>query len=114
MDGDTLVIRLPENCSPAVLGELAQYLQTKLADAVDSGFGKVIFDLHAVKALHMGIIKTLLQAMQACRELALQFALAANGEIVAECKEFEDTRGWTFYESFDEAKANLGKAVAAV
>ena len=50
--------------------------------------------------------------MQACRELALQFALVANAQIVGECKEFEDTRGWTFYESFDDAKANLSKAVA--
>jgi two-component system cell cycle response regulator len=112
MDGDLLVIRLPENCSPAVLTEFSAYLQTKLADAVDSGYSKVVFDLQAVKALHMGIIKALLQAMQACRELALQFALVANAQIVGECKEFEDTRGWTFYESFDDAKANLSKSVA--
>jgi len=112
MDGDLLVIRLPENCSPAVLTELSVYLQTKLADAVDSGYSKVVFDLLAVKALHMGIIKALLQAMQACRELALQFALVANPQVVDGCKEFEDTRGWTFYESFDDAKANLSKAVA--
>jgi two-component system cell cycle response regulator len=112
MDGDLLVIRLPENCSPAVLTELSQYLHAKLADAVDSGYSKVIFDLQPVKALHMGIIKTLLGAMQACRELALQFALVANGAIATECKGFEDTRGWTFYEGFDEAKANLTKALA--
>lgn len=112
MDGDLLVIRLPENCTPAVLTELTHYLQTKLADAVDSGYSKVVFDLQAVKTLHVGIIKALLQAMQACRELALQFALVAHPAIVAECKEFEDTRGWTFYESFDDAKANLSKAVA--
>jgi two-component system cell cycle response regulator len=112
MDGDLLMIRLPESCTPAALTELSQYLQTKLADAVDSGYGKVVFDLHAVRALHMGIIKTLLQAMDACRELALQFALVAHGPIATECKEFEDTRGWTFYESLDEAKANLGKSVA--
>ena len=31
-------------------------------------------------------------------------------QIVAECKGIEDTRGWTFYESFDDAKANLGRS----
>jgi two-component system cell cycle response regulator len=112
MDGDLLVIRLPESCTPAVLAELSQHLQVKLSEAVDSGYSKVIFDLQAVKALHMGIVKSLLQAMQACRELALQFALVANSQVIADCKEFEDTRGWTFYDNIEEAKANLGKAVA--
>jgi two-component system cell cycle response regulator len=113
MDGDLLVMRLPENCSPSVLAEVSQYLQIKLAQSVDSGYSKAVFDLHAVKALHMGVIKALMQAMQACRDLTLQFALVANSQIVAECKGFEDTRNWSFYETFEEAKANLGKSSAA-
>ncbi len=113
MDGDMLIMRLPENCSPAVLGEVAQYLQTQLADAVDAGYNKAILDIHAVKALHMGVIKLLMQAMQACRELALHFTLVASTNIIAECKGFEDTRSWNFYETFEEAKANLNKSAPA-
>jgi two-component system cell cycle response regulator len=110
IEEDLLVMRLPENCSPAVLAEAGQYLQTKLADAVDSGYNKAVIDIHPVKSLHMGVIKLLMHSMQACRELALQFALVANARIVAECKGFEDTRSWTFYETLEEAKANLGKS----
>jgi CheY-like chemotaxis protein len=115
MDGDLLVMRLPENCSPAALAEVSQYLGNKLAETVDAGYNKAIFDLQAVKSLHMGVIKLLMQAMQAGRDLALQFALVANSQTIAECKGYEDTRGWTFYDSLEAAKADLGKgsAVAA-
>jgi two-component system, cell cycle response regulator len=44
----------------------------------------------------------------------MQFALVGNPQIISECKGFEDTRGWTFYDSLDVAKTNLVKAVAAV
>ncbi len=110
VNGDLMVMRLPESCSPAVLAEAAAYLKPKFAEAVDAGFNKVVIDIHQVKSLHMGIIKLLFQAMQTCRDLAMQFVLVGNTQIISECKGFEDTRGWTFYDSLDEAKANLGKA----
>lgn len=112
IEGDALIMRLPENCSPAVLAEAAAYLKPKFAEAVDAGHNKVVIDIHHIRSLHMGVIKLLFQAMQTCRDLALQFALVANPQIVTECKGFEDTRGWTFYDSLDEAKANLGRSSA--
>lgn len=113
-EGDSLIMRLPENCSPAVIAEAATYLKPKFAEAVDAGHNKVVIDIHQIRSLHMGVIKLLFQAMQTCRELAMQFALVANSQIVAECKGFEDTRSWTFYDSLEEAKANLGKSQAAL
>jgi two-component system cell cycle response regulator len=112
IEGDSLIMRLPENCSPAVIAEAAAYLKPKFAEAVDAGHNKVVIDIHQIRSLHMGIIKLLFQAMQTCRDLAMQFALVANAQIISECKGFEDTRGWTFYDSLDEAKANLGKSAA--
>ena len=113
VEGDLMVMRLPEPCSPAVIAEAATYLKPKFADAVDAGINKVVIDIHQIKSLHMGIIKLLFQAMQTCRDLAMQFALVGNPQIISECKGFEDTRGWTFYDSLDEAKGNLGKGGAA-
>ncbi len=113
-EGDCLIMRLPENCSPAVIAEAATYLKPKFAEAVDAGHNKVVIDIHQIRSLHMGVIKLLFQAMQTCRELAMQFALVANPQIVAECKGFEDTRSWTFYDSLEEAKANLGKSQPAL
>ncbi len=112
MDGDMMTMRLPEVCSPSVIAEVQTYLKPKFAEAVDAGFNKVVIDIHTIKTLHMGIIKLLFQAMQTCRELGMQFALVGNTQIISECKGFEDTRGWTFYDSMDDAKANLGRAAA--
>ena len=113
IDGDALIMRMPENCGPTVLAEAAHYLKPKLAEAVDAGHNKVVIDIHLLKSLQMGVIKLLFQAMQNCRELGLQFALIGNPQIIAECKGFEDTRGWNFYDSIDEAKASFGKVQQA-
>lgn len=110
VEGEVMVMRLPEVCSPAVIAEAAAYLKPKFAEAVDAGYNKVVIDIHQIKSLHMGIIKLLFQAMQTCRDLAMQFALVGNPQIISECKGFEDTRGWTFYDALDDAKANLGKS----
>lgn len=112
IEAGTMVMRLPEVCSPAVIAEAAAYLKPKFAETVDAGYNKVVIDIHQIKSLHMGIIKLLFQAMQTCRELAMQFALVGNPQIISECKGFEDTRGWTFYDSLEEAKTNLGKAAS--
>ena len=113
IDGEFLVMSLPENTSQAVLAEAAHYLKPKLAEAVDSGLNRAIIDIHLVRSLHMGVIKILMQAMQTCRELAMHFTLVGNGRIIAECKGFEDTRSWAFFESLGEAKANLAASAGA-
>lgn len=113
IEQECLIMRLPENCSPAVLAEAANHMKGKFTEAVDAGHNKVVIDIHQLKNLHMGVIKLLFQAMQTCRDLAMHFALVGNPHIVSECKGFEDTRGWTFYDSLDEAKANLGKGGSA-
>ena len=113
LERECLIMRLPENCSAPVLAEAAHYLKPKFTEAVDAGHNRVVIDIHQLRTLHMGAIKLLFHAMQICHELALQFALVANPQIIAECKGFEDTRGWTFYDSLEEAKANLGRPAGA-
>lgn len=114
-EDDIMIMRLPEVCSPAVIAEVGAYLKPKFADSVDAGCNKVVIDIQQIKSLHMGIIKLLFQAMQTCRELAIQFSLVGNTQIISECRGFEDTRTWRFFESLEEAKLNLGKTpVAAV
>jgi two-component system cell cycle response regulator len=112
IEGQSLVMRIPENCSPAVLAEITTYLKPKLADAVDAGHNKSVIDAHLLKSLHMGVIKLLVLAMQTCRELGVQFALVGNATIIAECKGFEDTRSWVFHDTIEDAKASFTKAPA--
>jgi two-component system cell cycle response regulator len=58
----------------------------------------------------MAVIKLLIQAMQICKELALQYTLVGNSQIVSECKGFEDTRNWQFHDSLADAKASFTRA----
>ena len=108
-----LVMRLPENCSPVVIAEAANYLKPKFSEAVDAGLNKLVIDIHQLRTLHMGVIKLLFQAMQICRDLGMQFTLVGNPQIISECKGFEDTRGWTFYDSLDEAKTGVSRVASA-
>ena len=41
----------------------------------------------------------------------MRFVLVGNPEIIAECKGFEDTRSWTFYDSIEAAKAYLAQPI---
>jgi two-component system cell cycle response regulator len=109
VEGDTLIMKLPENCSQATLAESANYMKPKFAEAVDAGLSRTIIDIRPLKSLHIGIIKHLFQATQLCQDLGMQLALVANHGIVAECKGFEDTRGWSFFESLEDAKSSFGK-----
>ena len=110
LDGDVFIMRLPENTTQTTIGEVANYLKPKIAEAVDSGIVKAVIDLHELKGLNMALIKLLIQAMQTCKELALQYTLVGNPHIVSECKGFEDTRNWQFHESMADARTSLGKA----
>jgi len=107
IDTEFFTMRLPENCTPFVINEVTSHLEPKLAEAVNAGLSRAIIDVQEVKSVNMTIIKLLFQTMQLCRELAMQFALVGNAHIIAECKGFEDTRNWSFFEAMLEARQFL-------
>jgi len=108
-ENGVLVMRVPENCSTSVTAEISTYLKPKLSEAVDAGHNKAVIDVHQLRSLHMGVIKLLMQAMQTCRELGVHFALVGNPHIISECKGFEDTRTWAFFDTLEDAKGSLTK-----
>lgn len=101
---EALLMILPEACTTLVVNEVSTYLRTKIADAVDSGLPRAVFDLSAVKRLEMPVIKLLLAAMQACREAGLGYAMCGSANLAQECKGYEDTRDWRFFDTLDEAR----------
>ena len=107
---DVLVIKVPEIRGSAVLAEAGNYMKGKLAESVDNGIGKAIVDLQHVKSLEMELLQFLVHTRQACVDLGLLIAFVGNAGIITECKGFEDTRAWSFYESMDDAKSGLSKA----
>jgi two-component system, cell cycle response regulator len=112
-DPHLFIMRLPEQCTPLVVAEVTAYLKNKVADAVDSGIAKAVFDLHEVKRLDMALIKLLIVAMQTCRELALDYTLVGGEAISSESKGYEDTRNWEFHPTIEAARASFSPALAA-
>jgi two-component system cell cycle response regulator len=110
---DCIIVCLPDVCSPENIGEVRQYLRPQLAGMVEAGQGKAIFDLQRSKTLDITVIRLLVDAMMYCKELGIRFALIGNAHIVAECKGFEETRGWIIATTLDEARKSLGLAPAA-
>lgn len=108
-----LVMRLPENTGPTTVNEVMNYLKPKTAEAVDSGIYRAVIDLHELRRFDMNLIKLVFGTMQVFRELALQFALVGNPQIVSECKGFEDTKAWQFFDSIDDARAHLSRNAAS-
>lgn len=111
-EDNILIMRLPENTTPVVVNEVTHYLKAKTAEAVDSGIFRAVVDLHALQRFDMTVIKLVFSTMQVFRELALQYVLVGNPQIVTECKGFEDTKGWHFVDSLADAKAHLAKGGA--
>jgi len=105
-------MRLPENCSPTVVGEVLNYLKPKSPKPLTAVSSKRSSIFTSSKASHGGD-QTLIQAMSNCRDLALQYSLVGNVQIVSECKGFEDTKNWQFHDSIPDAKASFSKSSQA-
>ncbi|WP_052361046.1 response regulator [Geminisphaera colitermitum] len=107
IDQDHLLIRLPQDTSSqTTINELTQHLKSKIADAVDTGAARALIDLSQVPHLDLPLIKLLLQTMETCAALGLQYALVGNPAIQSQCHDFEDTRDWRFHPTLDAARAS--------
>jgi two-component system cell cycle response regulator len=87
-------------------------MKGKVSGAVDTGVSRAIIDVSKLKALDMTVIKLLFAFMQSCSEVAMQYVLVGNTFVIKECKGFEDTKNWHFFESVEQAKASFKSAPA--
>lgn len=110
VDGGCLVMRIPEHCPAGVLAEFATYLKPKLAEFVDAGHNCAVIDLSALRTLQLDVIKQVLQTRQTCQSLGLRHALVGNAQTLTDCKGFEDTHSWTFFDSLESARASFRNA----
>jgi two-component system cell cycle response regulator len=112
--GGLLNVQLPANFTPNVANEVSAHLRAKVSEAVDSGIDKVVFDVSQLKVADVSLIKLGLELIQLCAELSLKLRMLGSEIVSQECKKYEETAGWRFASSFDEAVAQLsGKELAA-
>lgn len=109
VNGDTIMLLLPSNCTQAALDEITIYLTPKLTQGKEAGCTKLLIDAHEPKGLSIEMIKFLLLVMKKSQEMGIRFAMIGNGRIVSDCQGFEDTRDWTFFETPEQARNSLNQ-----
>lgn len=105
-EDDYLLVKLPKNLTQNGMNEVSAFMKQKASEAVDNGFMRVIIDVHELQNVNVNIIKLLVQAMQVCQELSLKYLLVGNVQVIAECKNFEESRDWSLFDSMEKAKAS--------
>lgn len=104
---DALIVSFPEELKESSIKEIDNYIKPKISEAVDNGFYKVIYDLTAMESIDMEVVSLLADAMKICKDMTLQFALAAGDGVIAECSGYDESNEWSFYPTVDEAKEAL-------
>lgn len=101
---DYLLVKLPKDLNQNSMNEVSAFLKAKVTEAVDNGFPRVIIDVHELESINVNIIKLLVHAMQVAQELSLKYQLVGSAKTIAECKNFQESKEWTFFESLEKAK----------
>jgi len=114
IEESTLILRLPEHTAAVTVNEVTGYMKGKVSGAVDNGVSRAVIDISKLKNLDMTVIKLLFSFMQTCSEVAVQYVLVGNPVVAKECKGFEDTKNWSFFDSVDQAKASFKGSPAPV
>ncbi|MDX1952370.1 MAG: response regulator [Verrucomicrobiota bacterium] len=108
-----LVIKLPPVLTPLIANEVSLHLRTKISEAVDSGFEKVIMDMSQTLKADITLIKIGIEVSQLCQELSLKYRMVGSNGIYNECKNYEETKDWRFEKSFEEAISALSPQTVA-
>lgn len=103
-----LVMSLPADFSQSVANEVGVHLRNKVTAAVDAGLDKMVIDLSQLKKADITLIKLGLSAIQLCHELSLKYSMIGSEAVCQECKNYEETKDWRLFTSYNEAMAQLG------
>lgn len=109
-----LHLTLPAAFTPSAANDILTHLRNQLTEAVDSGLDKMIIDMSSVNNADITLIKLGLSSLQLCSELGVKPALIGSTSVIAECKNYEETKDWRFAASAAEAVGMLGVSPAAV
>lgn len=104
-----LSVALPPNLSANIANEIALQMRNKVAEAVDSGLGKMIIDMSGVRTPDINLVKLGITTIQLCNELSLQHRLVGSTIVQAECRNYEETKDWVFVASYEDAIRELNR-----
>jgi two-component system, cell cycle response regulator len=113
MRDGVMTLCVPATLSTYVGNDISAHLRARIAEAVDSGFDKLVIDMSQVATADVAIVKLGVMVAQACGEFSLKHRIVGSDAVSLECKNYEETKNWHFDSSFEEALAALNGAPLA-
>jgi two-component system cell cycle response regulator len=107
-----LFLRVPGQFTPGIANEISAHLRAKVAEAVDAGLGSMIIDFSQLRAADLNAIQLGLAVIELCEELSLKQRIVCGDLFAAECKNYEETRGWSIVATMEEAVATFSAPAA--
>ena len=104
-ESDHMIVKLPTDSNPSRVSEISGFLEGKVSDAVDSGYGVVVIDASECPGLDVNIIKLILDIKNACGDMSLKTSIIGNEAIKSDDNSFEETQNWTFHDDLASALA---------
>jgi two-component system cell cycle response regulator len=102
-----LVFRPASECNPDIAEAVASDLKNQLTAMVDAGSNKLIVDLSALEEPTHSVIKLVLSVVRAAGELSIRHAVAGSENVRTKCRVYEESQGWKFASTVEEAAALL-------
>ncbi len=106
-ENNILYLRVPSNPGNLVATEIGNYIQSKTKEMVESGLNHLILDVSEVTKIDMVVIKLMLQAVQACKELGIKFRVVGSQDFAAQSKGFEETKDLEIFADRTSAMAGF-------
>ncbi|MEK7678447.1 MAG: response regulator [Verrucomicrobiota bacterium] len=104
-------LRCPAEITPLVVREIIKCLSKTITEAVDAGLDKLVLDFSSVNAPDVDLIKLAMSAIQLCRELSVKYQIIGSAALRQESKKYEESSGWLFSDSWEEASRLLNSQV---
>ena len=104
-EAGALVLSVPAELNGPTFNDVAARVPAKLAEAVDAGLNQFILDLSQIQSGNLTLVRLGLDVMKLCQETQIPCSFVGSEALCHECESYEETRGWQFARSFEEALA---------
>jgi len=102
-----LVFRPAAECAPDIAEGVAADVRNQLTAMVEAGGDKLIVDLSAMDEPADSLLKLVLSVVRTAGELSVRHAVAGSQTVREKCRVYEESQGWKFANTVEEAAALL-------
>jgi DNA-binding response OmpR family regulator len=104
---EALILDFPFDSDDGIDPAFAPCLESKLAEAVDAGIGRVVMNLSGVNTITVPGLQFLVGIQQSARQLSMKIGFIVSPAARSACGNYEETGEWVFGDSLASVLASL-------